>query len=40
MEFLIGMEWDEDALFEATRTLKPFGDRVRYFERILFSFLT
>ena len=28
---LIGMEWDEDALFEATRTLKPFGDRVRIF---------
>jgi 16S rRNA (cytosine1402-N4)-methyltransferase len=28
---LFGMEWDEDALFEATRTLKPFGDRVRIF---------
>ena len=28
---LIGMEWDEDALFEATRTLKPFGDRARIF---------
>jgi len=26
---LIGMEWDEDALSEATRALKPFGDRVR-----------
>jgi 16S rRNA (cytosine1402-N4)-methyltransferase len=28
---LIGMEWDEDALSEATRALKPFGDRVRIF---------
>ena len=28
---LIGMEWDEDALSEAARTLKPFGDRVRIF---------
>ena len=28
---LIGMDWDEDALFEATRRLKPFGDRVRIF---------
>ena len=28
---LFGMEWDEDALFEATRTLNPFGDRVRIF---------
>ena len=26
---VIGMEWDEDALSEATRALKPFGDRVR-----------
>ncbi len=26
---LIGMEWDEDALSEATRVLKPFGDRAR-----------
>ena len=29
---LIGMEWDEDALSAATRTLKPFGDRVRVFQ--------
>jgi len=28
---LIGMEWDEDALSEATSALKPFGDRVRIF---------
>ncbi len=28
---LIGMEWDEDALSEATRVLKPFGDRARIF---------
>jgi len=28
---LIGMEWDEDALFEARRALAPFGDRVRIF---------
>ena len=28
---LIGMEWDEDALSEAARALKPFGDRVRIF---------
>ncbi len=28
---LIGMEWDEDALSEATRGLKPFGNRVRIF---------
>lgn len=28
---LIGMEWDEDALSEATRALKPFGNRVRIF---------
>ncbi|MGZ3523875.1 MAG: 16S rRNA (cytosine(1402)-N(4))-methyltransferase RsmH [Thermodesulfobacteriota bacterium] len=28
---LIGMEWDEDALSEATRALRPFGDRVKIF---------
>ena len=28
---LIGMEWDEDALSEATRVLRPFGDRVKIF---------
>jgi len=28
---LIGMEWDEDALSEATGALRPFGDRVRIF---------
>lgn len=28
---LIGMEWDEDALSEAARALKSFGDRVRIF---------
>ncbi|MGZ3604749.1 MAG: 16S rRNA (cytosine(1402)-N(4))-methyltransferase RsmH [Thermodesulfobacteriota bacterium] len=28
---LIGMEWDEDALSEATGALRPFGDRVKIF---------
>ncbi len=28
---LIGMDWDEDALSEAIRVLKPFGDRARIF---------
>ena len=28
---LIGMEWDEDALSEAARALKPFGGRVKIF---------
>ena len=27
----IGMEWDEDALFEARKVLMPFGDRVKIF---------
>ena len=28
---VIGMEWDEDALSEARKTLMPFGDRVKIF---------
>ena len=28
---LIGIEWDEDALSEATGALRPFGDRVKIF---------
>ena len=28
---VIGMEWDEDALSEARKTLIPFGDRVKIF---------
>src|SRR5512136_1736063 len=28
---VVGMEWDEDALAEARKTLIPFGDRVKLF---------
>jgi 16S rRNA (cytosine1402-N4)-methyltransferase len=28
---VIGMEWDEDAIFEARKALDPFGDRVKIF---------
>jgi 16S rRNA (cytosine1402-N4)-methyltransferase len=30
---VIGIEWDEEAVEEATRTLSPFGDRVRIFRQ-------